>query len=159
MREGEMRKLIGAVFLAFMLALGNVGEAKELVLSPTNRVEVPETCPNFKEYEPFPAQVIAINQELQMAAVAQEGQKDDQFVLLFFVIQHNDSTPADLFLLFVQHSDMKDPSKPITVIYADKGWIEKGVPSGRLVVVKELPKNVEFYKDTVSKRFVPGKGI
>jgi hypothetical protein len=148
------------VLVVFLLwGLSYLALAKELQVNPSSRIDVPEACPNYAEFTPLPSHLIAINQTTRMASVAQEGQLGDQFVLVIFVVQHEDQGQDLVFILSIMHSDFKDPVRPVTRIFADKEWIEQGAPSGRLIEVMDLPKDIEFYKKLVDKRFLAKKEI
>jgi len=152
--------LIGIVLMVLLSATVSFTEAlaKDIIPAPGIVLNVPEACPDYREFRPFPPAIMDVNQDLKMIFIVQEGQRgENEFVMVLCVVQGD---PDAIFILAIVHSvvNMQDPEKSITKFYADKVWIETGTPSGVLVEVENLPKDPNFYRG-LNKKKLPIKRI
>jgi len=102
--------LIGIVLMALLLPIASFSNAfaKDIQTCPLITLSVPEACPDYREFRPFPP-VMMVNNELEMAFIVQEGQRGtNEFILVLAVAQLN---PDATFIFAIQHSliNTEDP--------------------------------------------------
>lgn len=164
LRRNEVRRglvvLVGIVLMVLLSVtiLFSEAFAKDIIPAPGIVLNVPEACPDYRDFRPFPPTVFDMNPDLRVVFIVQEGQRgENEFVIVLCVVQ---ADPNAVFILAIVHSvvNMQDPEKSITKIYADKVWIETGEPSNVLVEVEKLPQDSDFYRG-LNKKKLPIKRV